>query len=178
MLRLSLNSDATGIISDANPLQTKHSSEGEAVVIPAYVSNDGKRSAVQNDSNPPPLIYTNLRIQVQGVAYVLQQALRSDISDITLTLDNTAGWNIGTIIYASTERMYIAEIISTTQVRVQRNYTQDGRSSTLTSHSIGTILTAETTSVSIALPDPNDVTQNTAGTFTTATINSGIDPSI
>jgi hypothetical protein len=179
MLQLSLNPDSTGLVSDSNPIQTKHSSEGEPVIASVYLSNDGKRANVPTDTvGQVPLIYTNIRIQVQGVAYVLQSALTADISVVNLTFDNTSGWNIGTIITAGLERMRIESVTNTTTVRVQRNYTADGKSSTLSSHSVGTVFTAETSSVSIALPDPNDVTQNTAGTFSVGTINTGVDPSI
>jgi hypothetical protein len=179
-LFLALNSDATNIVSDLQPISTKHSSEGEEVIVPVYISNNGKRANVANDNNPPPLIYTNIQIKVQGVAYVLSQALTANISDTTVTCDNVDGWNIGTILKASLERMRVEEILTANSVRVTRNYTADGKSSSLSGHSIGTTLTAETTSVSLALPDANDTTYSNAGTFLSGgvSITTGLNPTI
>jgi hypothetical protein len=181
MLFLTLNSDGTGVVSDNNPIQTKHSSDGEEVITSAYITNNGKRANVANDTNPPPLIYTNIQIKLQGVAYTLAQAVDANISSTILVFDNIAGWNIGTIIkLGSVERCRIEEIVSNTSIRVTRNYTADGKSSTIAGHSIGEIGTAETTSVCLALPDPNDTTYNTVGTFLAGgtAIATGIDPTI
>jgi len=176
-LYLALQPDATSVVSDLNPIQTKHSSDGEPVTVPVYIYNDGKRKNVTNDTNPPPLIYTNLRFEVQGVSYTLQQAIDANISTNVLTFDSIVGWNIGTILKAGTERMYILELLSATSIRVTRNYTADGKSSSITGHSVGEVITAETGSVQIALPDPSDATYATPGTFA-STISVGVDPSI
>jgi hypothetical protein len=180
-LYLALNPDATGIVSDLNPIQTKHSSDGEEVSLPVYLFNDGKRTNVPNDDNPPPLIYTNIQIKLQGVTYTLAQQVDSNISTTILVFDSITGWNIGTIIkVGSLERCRIEEIVSNTTVRVTRNYTADGKSSTISGHSIGELGVAETTSISLALPDPNDTTYSTVGTFLTGgtSITTGINPTI
>lgn len=179
-LYLALNQDASGVVSEQNPIQTKHSSEGEPVVVPVYLFNDGKRKNVANDTNPPPLIYTNLRLQIEGVAYVLQQNLQSTISDVNVVCDSVNGWNIGTIIRSGVERMRVEQVISASTVRVQRNYTADGGTSSISSHSVGSVLTAETVSVALALPNPSNTDYSNPGTFQSGgvSITSGIDPTI
>ena len=42
-LYLCLNEDGTGIVSAQNPIQTKHTSNGEPMTVPVYIFNDGKR---------------------------------------------------------------------------------------------------------------------------------------
>lgn len=179
-LYLCLNPDGTNIVTDLNPIQTKHSSEGESVVVPVYIFNDGKRRNVPNDTNPPELIYTNLQVRVEGVSYLLQFAIASDISTTTLTFDSTAGWNIGTVIKSGNERMRIEEVMTSTTVRVQRNYSADGVSSVLQSHNVGASFKAEISAVSLALPAPSDTTYNTVGAFVAdnGALASGVDPSL
>ena len=179
-LYMALNSDSTSVISDSNPIQTKHSSEGEPVSVSVYIYNDGKRKNVANDSNPPPLLYSNLRINVVGVSYVLQQLITSSISDINLYFDSVSGWNIGTIIIAGMERIRIEEVLSNTSVRVTRNYTADGKTSIMSSHSVGEVMVAETLNVSLALPDPSDISYSTAGTYIPngGSLQNGLDPSL
>jgi hypothetical protein len=179
-LFLALQPDGTSVVSDLNPIQTKHSSDGEEVVTPVYICNNGKRANVPNDTNPPPLIYTNIRVELRGVEYTLAQAVDANISSTTLTFDGVSGWNIGTIFKMGVERCRVEEVLSNTSVRVTRNYTADGKSSTISAHSIGDVATAETTSVAFALPDPNDTTYGTAGTFLAGgtAITTGLDPTI
>lgn len=179
-LYLALSADGSNSVSDLQPIQTRHSADGEEVVVPVYIYNDGKRKNVANDTNPPALIYTNLSINIQGVAYTLAQAIQSSISDVTLQFDSVSGWNIGTVLKAGLERMRVEEVLNATSIRVQRNYTADGKSSTLSSHSVGEIFTADTSNVSIALPSPSDTTYNTPGTFMQPgqAITTGVDPTV
>ena len=73
--------------------------------------------------------------------------------------------------------MRVEEVLSTNSIRVTRNYTADGGSSTLTGHTIGTMFIAEATSVSVALPDINN--PSNPGTFLNGgeTLTTGLDPS-
>ena len=155
-LYLCLNEDGTGIVSAQNPIQTKHTSNGEPMTVPVYIFNDGKRKGVDNDTNPPELIYTNIQVKVEGVGYTSEKEISPSSSDVTLVFSSVAGWNIGTIIKAGMERMRVEEVLSANSVRVTRNYTADGGSSTLTGHTTGTMFIAEATSVSVALPDINN----------------------
>lgn len=175
-LYLCLNPDGTGVVSEQNPIQTKHTNIGEPVTVPVYLFNDGKRNGVENDLNPPALIYTNLQIKVTGVGYTLETEVSPSTSDVTLNFDSVAGWNIGTILKSGMERMRVEEILTPTSVRVQRNYTADGKPSTITGHSVGASFIAESTSVSLALPDINN--ENIAGVFLNGgeTLTSGVDP--
>lgn len=175
-LYLCLNSDGTGVVSEQNPIQTKHTNTGEPVTVPVYLFNDGKRNGVENDTNPPALIYTNLQIKVAGVGYTLETEVSPSTSDVTLNFDSVAGWNIGTILKSGMERMRVEEILTPTSIRVQRNYTADGKPSTITGHSVGATFIAEATSVSLALPDINN--ENVAGVFLNGgeTLASGVDP--
>jgi hypothetical protein len=59
-LYLALSADGSNTVSDLQPIQTRHSADGEEVVVPVFIYNDGKRKNVANDSNPPALIYTNI----------------------------------------------------------------------------------------------------------------------
>ena len=59
--------------------------------------------------------------------------------------------------------MRVEEVLNNKAVRVQRNYTADGKPSTLSSHNVGTRFTAEATTISLALPDVNNY--NNPGTF-------------
>ena len=176
-LYLCLNEDGTGIVSAQNPIQTKHTSNGEPMTVPVYIFNDGKRKGVDNDTNPPELIYTNIQVKVEGVGYTSEKEISPSNSDVTLVFSSVAGWNIGTIIRAGMERMRVEEVLSTNSVRVTRNYTADGGSSTLTGHTIGTMFIAEATSVSVALPDINN--PSNPGTFMNGgeTLTTGLDPS-
>jgi len=180
MIYLTLNSDGSGNVSSSLPIQTKHTSEGESVITQIYLNNSPARANVSPDLNPPPLIYTSIKLNVEGVSYILAQALISSISDTSVICDSIDGFNIGTILKVGLERMRVEEVLSGTSIRVTRNYTADGKSSTMSSHSIGAVLTADTSAVSLALPDPSDTTYNTAGTFLAAgaSITTGIDPSI
>ena len=176
-LYLCLNEDGTGIVSAQNPIQTKHTSNGEPMTVPVYIFNDGKRKGVDNDTNPPELIYTNIQVKVEGVGYTSEKEISPSNSDVTLMFSSVSGWNIGTIIRAGMERMRVEEVLSTNSVRVTRNYTADGGSSTLTGHTIGTMFIAEATSVSVALPDINN--PSNPGTFLNGgeTLTTGLDPS-
>lgn len=175
-LYLCLNEDGTGVVSPQNPIQTKHTNSGEPVTIPIYIFNDGKRTGVDNDSNPPELLYSNVQIKVEGVSYLLELEASPSTSDVTLNFDGVQGWNIGTIIKAGMERMRVEEILTPTSIRVQRNYTADGKSSTISGHGIGTRFVAETTTISLALPDINNY--DNAGTFMSGgeSLTGGIDP--
>lgn len=176
-LYLCLNEDGTGIVSAQNPIQTKHTSNGEPMTVPVYIFNDGKRKGVDNDTNPPELIYTNIQVKVEGVGYTSEKEISPSNSDVTLMFSSVSGWNIGTIIRAGMERMRVEEVLSANSVRVTRNYTADGGSSTLTGHTIGTMFIAEATSVSVALPDINN--PSNPGTFLNGgeTLTTGLDPS-
>ena len=175
-LYLCLNEDGSGVVSESNPIQTKHTSNGEPVVVPVYIVNDGKRSNVPNDTNPPELIYTNVQVKIEGVGYTLESQLTASTSDVTVQLTGTDGWNIGTIIKSGLERMRIEEILSSTSVRVQRNYSADGRSSTIQNHTIGANFISETLDVSLALPSPTS--QNEEGVFNSGgtALTTGLDP--
>ena len=65
-LYLCLKEDATSVVSNDNPLSTKHSSSGEPQTIVAYVANDGKRNGVANDTIQQ-LIYTNLQVRISKI---------------------------------------------------------------------------------------------------------------
>lgn len=175
-LYLCLNEDGTGVVSAQNPIQTKHTNSGEPVTIPIYLFNDGKRSGVENDSNPPELLYANTQIKVEGVSYLLETEVSPSTSDVTLNFDGVAGWNIGTIIKAGMERMRVEEVLTPTSIRVQRNYTADGKPSSITGHSVGTRFIAESTSISLALPDVNNY--DNPGTFLSGgeSLTAGLDP--
>lgn len=177
-LYLCLNEDGTGVVSEQNPIQTKHTTNGEPATLPVYVFNDGKRKGVANDTNPPKLIYTNVQIKVEGVGYRLETGLISSTSDVIVNLESNEGWNIGTIIKSGLERMRVEEILTPTSVRVQRNYSADGVSSTISSHNIGAMFISETTSVSLALPNVNDYNQE--GTYLGGgqALTGGLDPTL
>lgn len=162
-LYLCLNSDCTGVVTDSNPLQTKHTNQGEAQNIRCYLFNDGMRTGVENDTSGMELIYTNINILIEGYAHTLQNSLSPSTSANNLTLDNTDGWGIGTILKSGLERMRVEEIISSTAVRVTRNYTADGGTSTLATHNVGAAMTPETSTVSLAPVSVDDV--NNYGTF-------------
>lgn len=175
-LYLCLNEDGTGVVSAQNPIQTKHTNSGEPVTIPIYLFNDGKRSGVENDSNPPELLYANTQIKVEGVSYLLETEVSPSTSDVTLNFDGVAGWNIGTIIKAGMERMRVEEVLTPTSIRVQRNYTADGKPSSITGHTIGTRFISESTSISLALPDVSNY--DNPGTFLSGgeSLTAGLDP--
>ena len=59
--------------------------------------------------------------------------------------------------------MRIEEIINATSLRVTRNYTADGNTSTLATHTVGATLTPETNNISLAPVSVDD--NNVAGTF-------------
>lgn len=162
-LYLCLNNDCTGVVNDNNPLSTKHTNQGEAQTIKCYLFNDGLRTGVENDTSGMELIYTNINILVEGYSHTLQTALSPSTSATTMVLDTSAGWGIGTIVKAGLERMRIEEIVSNNTVRVTRNYTADGGTSTIATHTVGTIITPETSNISLAAASVDDA--NTAGTF-------------
>lgn len=175
-LYLCLNEDGTGIVSEQNPIQTKHTNSGEPVVKPVYIFNDGKRSGVENDSNPPALLYSNIQVRVDGVSYLLERDISSSSSDVNLIFNGIDGWNIGTIIKAGMERMRIEEVLSSNSVRVQRNYTADGKPSTITGHGQQTNFISETSAVSLALPEPNNYANPGAFLPGGDALSGGIDP--
>lgn len=162
-LYLCLNSDCTGIVNDTNVLQTKHTNQGEPQTLKVYLFNTGTRTGVENDTSGMELIYTNINILIEGYSHTLQTALSPSTSATTMVLDSSDGWGIGTIVRAGLERMRVEEIISKTTVRVTRNYTADGGTSTIATHTVGTTITPETTNISLA-PASVDNTAN-AGTF-------------
>ena len=174
-LFLCLKPDGTSVVSDSNPLSSKHSSAGEPKTIECYVANDGKRNGVPNDSIQN-LIYTNLQVRIEGVSYLLGQAIGQISSDTTLTFDSVAGWNIGTIIRSGTERMRIEEVLTDRSIRVARNYTADGGSSVISSHSISAKFTAESTTVSLALPQPGDYSKEGVYNAGGEPLTGGFDP--
>lgn len=149
-LHLCFNEDCSGLVSDDNPITTKHTNAGEAQELKLYMFNDGLRTGVENDQSGMELIYTNINILIEGYAHTLQTALLPSTSATTMVLDSSDGWGIGTIIKSGLERMRVEEIISGTTVRVTRNYTSDGGMSTLSTHVIGTLLVPETTNISLA----------------------------
>lgn len=162
-LYLCLKDDCTSVVSDSNPLATKHTNQGEAQTIKCYLFNDGMRTGVSGDTSGMELIYTNINILIEGVSHTLQTALSPSTSATTMVLDTSSGWGIGTIVKAGLERMRVEEIISSTTVRVTRNYTADGGTSTIATHTVGTTVTPETTNISLA-PASVDNT-SVAGTF-------------
>lgn len=162
-LYLCLNDDCTGVVNDSNPLSTKHTNQGEPQTLKCYLFNDGLRTGVEGDTSGMALIYTNINILIEGYSHTLQTALSPSTSATTMVLDTSSGWGIGTIVKVGLERMRIEEIISNTTVRVTRNYTSDGGTSTIATHTVGSTVTPETTNVSLAPASVDDV--NTAGTF-------------
>lgn len=165
-LYLCLNEDCTGVVNNENPLSTRHTNQGEAQTLKVYLFNTGKRTGVENDTSGMELIYTNINILIEGYSHTLKSALSPSTSATTVTLDSSDGWGIGTILKVGLERMRIEEIVSGTTVRVTRNYTSDGGSSTIATHVVGTLVTPETTNVSLAPASVDDV--NTAGAFLNA----------
>ena len=168
-------------VSDADPFVSKHTNAGEPVVTKLFIGNDGKRKGVNTDvPGEIALIYTNLKIQVEGRQIQLEASLSPSTGDNTLTVESSEGLNIGVIMKSGLERMRVEEVVSAKSIRVTRNYTADGGTSTIQSHSIGALFLCETTMVSLALPSPNDTTYATAGTFMQggeALVN-GVDPSL
>ena len=158
-LFLCKNPDGSGIITDSNPLQTKHTNQGEPQTLKVYLNNDGKRTGVENDTSGMALIYTNINILVEGYAHTLTSALAPSTSATNMTLDSTDGWGIGTILKAGTERIRVEDIISDSSVRVTRNYTADGGISNIGTHVVGTQIVPETTTVSLAQPSVDDISQ-------------------
>lgn len=158
-LFLCKNADGSGIINDTNTLQTKHTNQGEPQTLKVYLSNDGKRTGVENDTSGMALIYTNISILIEGYSHTLTSALAPSTSATTLNLDSTDGWGIGTILKSSTERMRVEEIISDTSVRVTRNYTADGGVSNIGTHIVGTSIIPDTATISLAPVSVDDTTQ-------------------
>lgn len=149
-LYLAMNADCTGLVTDANPLQTKHTNQGEEQALRVYLFNDGLRTGVENDTSGMELIYTNINIMVEGNAHTLQTALSPSTSSSTMILDSSSGWGIGTIVKSGLERMRVEEIVSNTTVRVTRNYTADGGVSVIGTHTTGTNIVPETSNISLA----------------------------
>ena len=168
-------------VSDADPFISKHTNAGEAVTTVLYIGNDGKRKGVSSDvAGEIALIYTNLKVQLEGLQIQLEIALSPSTGDNTLTVESTDGLNIGVIMKSALERLRVEEVISNKSVRVTRNYTADGGTSTIQAHTIGTLMTCETSMVSLALPSPNDTSYATAGTYANAgePLTNGVDPSL
>lgn len=178
MLYLCLNEDGTGIVDDNTyTINTKHTNSGEPATVALYVVNDGVRFGTTEQAGSVPLVYTGTQIRIEGVTYTLQSPLSASISDVNVTLSGTDGYNIGTILKAGTERMRVEEVVSKFVVRVTRNYSADGGSSTITGHTQGTSFVADTSTVSLALPVVTDY--SSAGSFlpSGASLSSGFDPS-
>lgn len=175
-LYLAHKDDGTSVVSPENPISTKHTTAGEAQIVACYVCNDGKRKDVVNDTDPPPLIYNNIRLMVAGVGYTLQQPLTVSVADTIVQLNSVDGWNIGTIIKAGTERMRVEEILSERSVRVQRNYSADGVPSVAAAHQIGAFFQADASTVTLALPSVDDY--SIPGVFQPAgvALADGLDP--
>ena len=168
-------------VSDADPFISKHTNAGEAVVTKLYIGNDGKRKGVSSDvAGEIALIYTNLKVQLEGVQIQLEIALSPSTGDNTLTVESTNGLNIGVIMKSGLERLRVEEVVSNKVVRVTRNYTADGGTSTIQAHTIGTLMNCETTMVSLALPSPNDTSYATPGAYANAgePLTNGVDPSL
>lgn len=162
-LHLCLKDDCTSIVNDSNPLSTKHTNQGEPQTLKCYLFNDGMRTGIENDTSGMELIYTNISILVEGYSHTLQTALAPSTSATTMVLDTSDGWGIGTIVKSGLERMRVEEIISNTTVRVTRNYTADGGTSTIATHTVGSTITPENTNVSLAPASVDDTSM--AGTF-------------
>ena len=177
-LYLCLNKDGTSAVTNDNPISTKHTNAGNSQIVEVYIANDGKRKGVNNDTDPPPLIYTNIEIRVEGVSHKLATAIAASPSITDLKFDSVEGWNIGTIITEGPERMKITAILSNTSVRVQRNYDIDGKDSAINTHPQASIFVADATSVALALPSPSE--SDTNGPFEAggASISKGLDPSM
>lgn len=178
MLYLCLNEDGTGIVDDNTyTINTKHTNSGEPATLPLYVVNDGVRYGTTESAGSVPLVYTGTQIRIEGVTYTLQSPLSASISDVNVTLTGTDGYNIGTILKAGTERMRVEEVVSKYVVRVTRNYTADGGSSTMAGHTNGTSFVADTSTVSLALPVVTDY--SSAGSFlpSGSSLSTGFDPS-
>ena len=78
-LYLCLNADCTGIVNDANPLQTKHTNQGKPQTLKVYLFNDGARTGVENDTSRMQLIYTNINIlYVEPSTYTITTSHLSD----------------------------------------------------------------------------------------------------
>ena len=139
MLYLCLNEDGSGIVDDNTyTINTKHTNSGEPQTLALYVVNDGVRYGTNEQAGSVPLVYTGTQIRIEGVTYTLQSPLSASISDVNVTLTSTNGFNIGTVLRAGTERMRVEEVVSGYVVRVTRNYSADGGSSTITGHTTGT----------------------------------------
>ena len=162
-LFLCKNPDGSGIITDDNPISSRHTNAGEPVSQALYICNDGKRTGVENDTSGMELLYTNISLSIVGYSHTLGANLSSSTSATTLTLDSTAGWGIGTIVKEGLERMRVEEIISETSIRVTRNYTADGGQSVLAQHAVGAAITPETSTISLAPVSIDDTTQE--GTY-------------
>lgn len=162
-LFLCKNADGSGIVTDDNPISTRHTNQGEPQSQALYICNDGKRTGVENDTSGMALLYTNISLSIIGYSHTLGVNLASSTSATTLTLDSTAGWGIGTIVKEGLERMRIEEILSETSVRVTRNYTADGGTSVIAQHAVGAVITPETSTISLAPVSIDDTTQE--GTY-------------
>lgn len=179
-LYLCLKENGESPVTDDNPISTKHTNAGNAQTVEVYIANDGKRKGVNDDNpnNEENLIYTNIEIRVEGVSHTLAKNLINAQSDTTLFFDKIDGWNIGTIIYtASGERMKIESIATDKSVNVTRGYKEDGKESIMTNHPIGTLFMAEATSVSLALPKPDDAKKPNTFKAGGVAITEGLDPS-
>lgn len=174
-LYLCLNQDGTGVVSEQNPIQTKHTTAGEPIERPVYLFNDGKRKGVENDTNPPKLVYTNLRIAIEGVSNELANPLGNSKSDIYVTFNNVVeGWNIGTVLRVGSEKMRVDTIKTDRAIEVTRGY----ENSPVLEHTAGTLVISDTSSISLALPQVGNY--ENPGTFLAGgqAITSGVDPSL
>ena len=193
-LYLSHTADGKNLVTALNPIQTRHSSNGEADIIPLYLFNDGKRTNA-DDTTVQPLRYTNIRVKIEGVGYKLTKTMDPTYTDTTLTVEIPTGetlkWNVGTILYINTstgtyngERMYVEKILGTNSVQVTRDYRTNipaGVTSTLKQHQYTANLVAvpETTSVALRLPYVDNYTTEPAeGDFQTGglALTAGLDP--
>lgn len=180
-LNLYHDKDCLRPVSDADPFISKHTNAGEPVVTKLYIGNDGKRKGVSTDTpGEIALIYTNLKVQLEGVQVKLEQALNSSTGDNTLMVESTEGLNIGVIMKGGLERLRVEEVLTSKSIRVTRNYTADGKASNIQNHTIGSILSCETSMVSLALPSPNEPDYNTEGVYVREgePITTGVDPSV
>ena len=93
------------------PFVSKHTNAGEPVVTKLFIGNDGKRKGVNTDvPGEIALIYTNLKIQVEGRQIQLEASLSPSTGDNTLTVESSEGLNIGVIMSSGLERMRAEEV--------------------------------------------------------------------
>lgn len=177
MIKIALNPDGSNIIGGDIELVSRHTSAGESKTVPVYLINDGKRAGVPSEApNTMVLLYSNLKVSLEGKTATLQQELQASTSDVIVELSTLDGFGIGTILQSAGERFKIDAILSNKTVQVTRNYTADSGLSVINTHSVGEVFTAETTSVALALPSPNNYEE--MGTFVDAgkPLTKGLNP--